>query len=88
MLTMKEYVRKIYVSHVASICKATALDFEIEKSILIIDCYSVHKCFEFREWMKEYHPCVIVIFVLGNCTTKLQPCDVIVQCPFKAKIHR
>ncbi|KAL2650510.1 hypothetical protein R1flu_018638 [Riccia fluitans] len=42
---------------------------------------------EFRTWLKEYHPNILLLFVLANCTSKLQPCDVAVQRPFKAAVH-
>ncbi|THU94743.1 hypothetical protein K435DRAFT_667767 [Dendrothele bispora CBS 962.96] len=48
-------------------------------SILKIDCWSVHKSKEYLNWMKETHTTVIVIFVLGNCTSLFQPLNVGVQ---------
>ena len=54
-----------------------------QKSIWKIDCWSVHKSKEFRGWMKEKHPNIILIFVPGGCTGLWQPLDVFFQCPLK-----
>ena len=43
----------------------------------------VHKSLEFRTWLRENFSWLIFLFVPANCTSKLQPCDVIVQRPFK-----
>ncbi|KAJ7300822.1 hypothetical protein DFH08DRAFT_644071, partial [Mycena albidolilacea] len=37
-------------------------------SIWLIDLWTVHKSNEFREWMKENHPTIIVLYVPGGCT--------------------
>jgi hypothetical protein len=53
------------------------------KLIWLIDCWSVHKSKELISWVKEKHPEILLIFVLANCTSVLQPADVILQRPFK-----
>jgi len=33
--------------------------------------------------MKKYHLTILVIFILANCTSELQPQDVVLQQPLK-----
>ena len=51
--------------------------------IWLIDCWSVHISKEFREWMKNHHPKIHILYILANCTSIYQPADVIIQRPFK-----
>lgn len=37
----------------------------------------------FVQWIKSQHPYICLMFVLVNCTSKLQHVDVIIQRPFK-----
>jgi hypothetical protein len=50
-----------------------------QKVLWQINVWSVHRSNEFRDWMKEYHPRIILNFVPGNCTGVHQPCDVGIQ---------
>jgi DDE superfamily endonuclease len=55
------------------------------KMVWLIDCWSVHISKAFREWLKNEHSnWLCVVFVPANCTSKLQPADVILQRPMKA----
>jgi hypothetical protein len=38
--------------------------------------------------LKEKYPNIFLLYVPANCTSCLQPCDVILQRPFKASIQR
>jgi hypothetical protein len=53
-----------------------------------IDCWSVHISKEFRDWMKATHPCIVLMFVPGNCTGVFQPMDVGIQRVFKHSVKR
>ncbi|VDC01763.1 unnamed protein product [Peniophora sp. CBMAI 1063] len=50
-----------------------------QKLIWLIDVWSVHRSKEFRDWMQEHHPEIIVLYVPGGCTGVFQPCDVGIQ---------
>jgi hypothetical protein len=54
-----------------------------QRSLWTIDVWSVHRSKEFRGWMQENHPFILVDFVPGGCTGVAQPCDVGIQRPFK-----
>lgn len=57
-------------------------------SLWMIDCWSVHKSEEFRSWMKEAHPNIIISFVPGNLTGLAQPLDVGIQRVLKQSMKR
>jgi hypothetical protein len=57
-----------------------------QKALWLIDCWPVHISADYRSWMKEQHPLIILLFVPPNCTSCLQPQDVVVQKPLKAGI--
>jgi hypothetical protein len=38
---------------------------------------------DFTSWVKEKYPQILLIFVPANCTSVLQPANVIIQRPFK-----
>ena len=51
--------------------------------IWLIDYWSVHTSTTFLTWLKLTHPLVKIVFVPANCTSVLQPANVILQRPFK-----
>jgi hypothetical protein len=48
----------------------------------------MHISAEFRGFMKENFPHILLLFVPANCTSKLQVMDVVFQRPFKHVIHQ
>jgi hypothetical protein len=48
-----------------------------QKMVSFIDCWNVHWSSEFWGWMKEKYPNICLLFAPANCTSKLQPCYVI-----------
>jgi hypothetical protein len=56
--------------------------------IWLIDYWSVHISAEFKGFMKENFPHILLLFVLANCTSKPQVMDVVFQRPFKHAIHQ
>lgn len=61
---------------------------ESQKALLQIDVWAVHRSQEFRTWMAENHPNIILDYVPGGCTGVHQPCDTGIQRPFKHSIKR
>jgi len=59
-----------------------------QKSIWQIDVWSVHRSKEFRGWMKEHHPNIILHYVPAGCTGVFQACDVGIQRIFKHSLKR
>lgn len=58
------------------------------KSLWQIDVWSVHRSQEFRDYMEDTHPSIILNFVPGGCTLVLQACDVGFQRVFKHSLKR
>jgi len=54
-----------------------------QRSLWMIDVWSVHRSEKFLNWMWANHPTILVDFVPGGCTGVAQPCDVGIQRPFK-----
>jgi hypothetical protein len=54
-----------------------------QKTVRLLDSWSIHKSKEFFDWMKGKHSNTLVNFVPSNCTNVLQPTYVILQCPLK-----
>ena len=81
--TMKTYVQYILVPY-----------FEVHRQdpnqvcIWQIDCWSVHRSAEFRNWMYNTYPWIRIHYVPANCTGLFQPCDVGIQRVLKLAIRR
>ena len=84
--SMQDYVRKIIVPYVNR-CKHK-LNCAESHTLLLIDCWSVHKSREFLDWIKQTYPTFHVVFVPAGCTGKAQPADVILQRSFKHEITK
>lgn len=80
--TMRSFVDDIIAPYFERRKKELGLP-DTQKSIWLIDVWSVHRSEEFRNWMKNTHPTIIVLFVPGGCTGVFQPCDVGMQRIFK-----
>ncbi|KIK07128.1 hypothetical protein K443DRAFT_87893, partial [Laccaria amethystina LaAM-08-1] len=59
-----------------------------QKSLWSIDVWSVHRSDEFKTWVNQHHPTIILDYVPGGCTGDAQPCDVGIQRLFKLLIRR
>jgi hypothetical protein len=81
--TMNRFVEKVLDPWRVEKCKELGLDCSKQKMVWLIDCWKVHTSEEFRNWLKENHPLVHYLYVVANCTSKLQPTDVVLQRPFK-----
>lgn len=85
--TMKSLVNDIITPHFDKKKRELGLP-PTQCSLWTIDCWSVHKSEEFRTWMKETHPTIIISFVPGGCTGLWQPLDVGIQRVLKQSMKR
>lgn len=85
--TMKTFVTKILAPYFDRRKEELSL-MPSQKALWLIDVWSVHRSKEFRDWMKQTHPTIILDFVPGGCTSVFQPCDVGIQRPFKLSMKR
>ena len=73
---------KSYVSNVLSVYfneQRALLKQKDQVCLWTIDCWSVHRSQEFRDWMRDNYPWILVRYVPGGCTGVFQPCDVGIQ---------
>jgi hypothetical protein len=85
--TMRSFVDNILAPYLAN--KKIELSLPpSQKSLWQIDVWSVHRSAEFRNWMSEKHPSIVVDFVPGGCTGVHQPCDVGIQRPLKLSMRK
>ncbi|RXW18423.1 hypothetical protein EST38_g7441 [Candolleomyces aberdarensis] len=85
--TMKSFVEDVLVPYFNR--QRTCLNLPpSQKALWQIDVFSVHRSEEFRGYMKNNHPDIVLDFVPGGCTSVAQPCDVGIQRPFKHSIRR
>ena len=83
--SMKDLIRNIIKPWVEG--KGREHNIHIPHCVLLLDCWSVHKGHEFREWMRRCYPTYHLVFVPAGCTGKAQPADVGLQRPFKTAIR-
>ena len=82
---------KSYVTHVLAIyfnTQRTRLNRPGQVCLWVIDCWSIHRSEEFRNWMRTNHPWILVHYVPSGCTGIFQPCDVGIQCILKLAMRR
>ena len=85
--TMKTFVDEILAPYFERIKREKGLPVT-QKSLWMIDVWSVHRSKEFRTWMRVGHPNILLDYVPGGCTSVMQPCDVGIQRPFKLSVKR
>ncbi|KAL2628606.1 hypothetical protein R1flu_013292 [Riccia fluitans] len=86
--TLRAFVQQILVPWIHATCQNLGLDVVTQKTIWLIDAYSVHKSAYFKAFMEENYPNICLLFIPANCTEKLQPADVLLMRPFKCGIQR
>ena len=84
---MKTFVDKILAPYFERVKRGKSL-LVTQKSLWMIDVWSVHRLKEFRTWMQVSHPNIILDYVPGGCTSIMQPCDVGIQRPFKLSVKQ
>ena len=75
--TMKSYVQNILSTYFDK--QRALLGRPNQTCLWTIDCWSVHRSHEFRDWMCKNYPWILVRYVPGGCTGIFQPCDVGIQ---------
>ena len=85
--TMKTFVDEILAPYFERVKREKGLPVT-QKSLWMIDVWSVHRSKEFRTWMRVTHPNILLDYVPGGCTSIMQPCDVGIQRPFKLSVKR
>jgi hypothetical protein len=79
---MQEFVNFILVPYLDT--KVYKLNLSSSQQMIwLIDCWSVHTSVEFRAWMKEEHPRILLLYVPTNCIAKFQLANVVLQRPLK-----
>lgn len=77
LTSIAQWVEKILVPYLNRVKAKKGLT--AMQALLLIDCWSVHRGSEFRDWMKKKYNWISIVFVPGGCTGKVQPNDVGVQ---------
>ena len=67
--TMKQYFEIVLQSFIREKIKEHDLPFD-SKSIVILDCWNIHKSKEFIEYVRKTHTNILLVFVPANCTSK------------------
>jgi hypothetical protein len=83
--TMQQYISEVIMPYVQRKIDEHRLRAD-SKIILVLDVWAVHKSEEFRLFLRMRYPRIHLVFVPGNCTSKLQVADVTLQRPFKAGV--
>jgi len=55
--------------------------------VVLLDCWSVHRSVEFREFIKTEFPYIRLLYIPACCTGKLQPLDLAVNKAIKAYVR-
>lgn len=84
---LKNYVSSIVVPYWTRIKEENGLPPD-QECILQLDIWAVHRSAEFREWMSENYPWIILEYIPGGCTGIWQACDVGIQRVLKLSIKR
>jgi hypothetical protein len=85
--TMRSFVNKILAPYFAAVKLRLGLPPD-QRSLWLIDCWSVHRSEEFLGWMRTHHPLIVINFVPARMTGDFQPADVGVQRLFKHSMKR
>lgn len=86
-LTTKAWIHEIILPYRSAMIKQHSLSLD-SKMILYIDSWTVYQSGEFRDWIKQEHPELIILYVPAGCTGVFQPCDVGLQRLFKHNVKK
>src|SRR6266705_1068373 len=85
--TMKSFVLCILVPYFNAKREQLSLD-PLQECIWQLDVWPVNASLEFRVWMYENYPWIILDYIPGGCTGLWQPCDVGIQHPLKHAVKQ
>jgi hypothetical protein len=74
---MRSFVQKVLHPYFEGKCFDLGLNPLTQRMIWLINYWSVHISAEFRRFMKENFPHILLLFVPTNYTSKLQVMDVV-----------
>jgi len=80
---MKEWVQLVLAPYFDGKRKELGLKTD-QKAVLILDCWSVHKSADFRNFLRIDYENVILLFVPACCTSKGQVVDLALNWPMKS----
>ena len=60
-------------------CKQLDLPKGKQHGIIQIDVYTVHTCKEFRDWLKNKHPYLHLVYIPAGCTGVAQVADTVLN---------
>ncbi|KAJ7196687.1 hypothetical protein GGX14DRAFT_672342 [Mycena pura] len=83
--TMHDFVDNILAPFFDEQKKRLGLEPD-QKSLWILDVWSVQRSKQFRNWMRTHHPNILFDFIPGGCTGVGQPLGVGINRPFKQAI--
>jgi hypothetical protein len=83
LTTMKEWVQRVLAPYFDAKRKELGLKSD-QKAVLILDCWSVHKSAEFRNFLRVEYGNIILLYVPACCTSKGQVVDLILNWPMKS----
>ncbi|KIY64144.1 hypothetical protein CYLTODRAFT_472029 [Cylindrobasidium torrendii FP15055 ss-10] len=86
--TMREYVENIVVPWRDAVLAADPTIPRDHPAILLIDAYPVHLSKNFRTFIFDNHPEIILIYIPANCTGVFQPADVGLQRVIKHQLKQ
>jgi len=73
--TSKSWVQDILVPHYKRCCASLRLVEGTQKCVLLVDCWWGWLDEEFRKWVRDEHPWILLLYVPARCTPVAQPND-------------
>jgi hypothetical protein len=52
---------------------------ESRRAVLLLDCWYGHIDPDFRRFVREQYPWLLILYIPAACTSKLQPCDLVLN---------
>ena len=82
--SLRSWVAMVVWPYHMRVCKAQGRDPSTTKGIIHFDAYPVHTADKFRQWLKEFYPMLLLVYVPAKCTSKMQIAEVAYNRTLKA----